>query len=113
MLVAPLPGHPRGIQGVVVHEGEFLPVLAWEDLPGGVAPSSHPQALVVLRSRLGILIEKLFGTLEVDPTTCLDPELEEPWRPWLGAMVRSEGKDLPLLDADRLVALLRAFRSDR
>ena len=43
--VAPLPGRSRGIQGVVFYQGEFLPVLAWEDLPGCLAVPGPSMAL--------------------------------------------------------------------
>jgi hypothetical protein len=55
----------------------------------------------------------MFGTVEVDSDAWIDPPSEDPWRAWLGAMVQQETGNLPLLDADRLVALLHAFRSER
>jgi hypothetical protein len=98
--------------GVVVHEGEFLPVLAWNDLPGCTGAGHKPEALAVLRPRLGIFLDHMFGTVQVDQNDWLDPAPEEPWRAWLGAIVHCNKQDLPLLDADRLVALLHAFRSE-
>jgi chemotaxis signal transduction protein len=110
--VALLPGRPRGIKGVVVHEGEFLPVLAWEEMPGCRVAKGQPEALAVLRPRLGIFLDQMFGTVDVDPGSWIEPPPEDPWRAWLGAMVHGVTGDLPLLDADRLVALLHAFRSE-
>ncbi len=110
MAVSVLPGRPKGIQGVVVHEGEFLPVLAWTDLPGIAAVNRNAQALAVLRLRLGLQLEEQSGVLDLNPETWTDPEPTEPWQPWLMAMVPLDGKPVPVLDADRLLAVLRGLR---
>jgi len=110
MSISLLPGRPRGIQGVVVHEGEFLPVLAWTDLPGLSVGNRKPQALAVLRLRLGLPLEAQCGVLDSNPETWVDPETTEPWQSWLLAMVPLDGKLVPVLDADRLLAVLRALR---
>jgi len=111
--VAPLPGHPRGIQGVVFYQGEFLPVLAWEELPGGRRPSCEPVAMAVLRRRLGLPIERLIGT--IDPPLEAWREVEEPdaMGAWLGRVCRFGDLELRAVDPDRLVALLRRFREER
>ncbi|MBI1752270.1 MAG: chemotaxis protein CheW [Acidobacteria bacterium] len=110
--VSPLPGRPAGIAGVVVYEGEFLPVLAWDELPGCVAPPGRPQALAVLRPRLGIPLERLVGTTDLPHGILREPEESDPALPWLGGVAHEEGQVFRLLDADRLVALLRRFRGE-
>jgi chemotaxis signal transduction protein len=111
--VAPLPGRPRGIQGVVIHQGEFLPVLAWEDLPGGEAASAPPVALAVLRPRLGIPLERMMGMVDEWPADWQEPGEDDPTRSWSGAAVLIDGAEVRLLDAERLISLLRRFRNDR
>ena len=70
----PLPGGLPGIQGVVIHHGEFLPVLAWEDLPGGRRLEGPPEALAVLRTRLALPLERLVRTLDELPGPWSEPE---------------------------------------
>ena len=111
--VAPLPGRPRGIQGVVIHQGEFLPVLAWEDLPGCQVPPTRPVALAVLRPRLGVPLERLIGTVDLPPDAWREADETDPAAAWLGGMTRMGDRDLRMVDPDRLVALLRRFRGAR
>jgi chemotaxis signal transduction protein len=111
--VAPLPGSPRGIQGVVIHQGEFLPVLAWEDLPGCLAQPAPPMALAVLRPRLGVPLERIIGTIDLPPGARREADETDPAMAWLGGVGRMGDRDLPMVDPDRLVALLRRFRAER
>ena len=109
----PLPGALPGIQGVVLHQGEFLPVLAWEDLPGGRRPEGPPEALAVLRTRLALPLERLVGTLEELPGPWVEPGDDDAARSWLGASVQLRGVAVRQLDVDGLLDLLRRFRSER
>ena len=111
--VSRLPGRPQGIQGVVIHQGEFLPVLAWEDLPGCPVPASAPTAMAVLRPRLAVPIDRLIGMIDASSALVQALDEEDPSKAWSGGMLQAEGQDLRLLDPDRLVALLRRFRGDR
>lgn len=111
--VSPIPGGARGIQGVVMHQGEFLPVLAWEDLPGCKAPAGSVTALAVLRPRLGLPIERVVGTLGTLPEPWRATEEAEPGSAWSGGSGMVGTLELRLVDPDRLVALLRRLRGDR
>ena len=111
--VTPLPGRPQGIQGVVVYQGEFMPVLAWEDLPGCPAPTIAPVALAVLRPRLAIPIDQMVGMIEVAAATLINLDEHDPAIGWSGGLLRVGGLELRLLDPERLIALLRRFRDDR
>jgi len=111
--IAPLPGRPKGIAGVVVYEGEFLPVLAWEDLPGCPDQPGQPTAMAVLRPRLGLPLERLIGTTDLPHGILREPEESDPASSWLGGAAEEEGQVFRLVDADRLIALLRRFRGDR
>ncbi len=111
--VAPLPGRPRGIQGVVIHQGEFLPVLDWKNLPGCKEPSTSTAALAVLRPRLGIPLERMMGMVDVLPEGWRETEVDDPAWPWAGAAGLIGGVPVALLDAERLIRLLRRFRSER
>lgn len=110
--VAPLPGRPKGVRGVVIHQGEFLPVLAWEDLPGCRAAAA-PVALAVLRPRLGIPLDRMLGLVDSWPGGWAEPGSDDPTRAWAGAAGSIDGADGRLLDADRLISLLRRFRTER
>lgn len=111
--ISPLPGRPAGILGVVIFQGEFLPVLAWEDLPGCPRSAALPTALAVLRPRLAIPIERIIGM--IDPSASHLPGVEEidPASGWSGGHLQAGELELRLLDPDRLIALLRRFRADR
>lgn len=98
---------------MVIHQGEFLPVLAWGDLPGCRPEPGPPVALAVLRPRLGMPLDRLLGTLDLEPDAWRDPPDDDPWRTWIDAVGRVGERDLPRVDLDRLVALLRRFRSTR
>lgn len=112
MPVYPLPGSPRGIQGVVIHQGEFLPVLAWEDLPGCLLPPATPMALAVLRPRLGVPLEGIVGTIDLPPEAWQEADEADPAITWLDGLARVGDRHLRVVDPDRLVALLRRFRSE-
>ncbi len=111
--VAPLPGRPRGIQGVVVHQGEFLPVLAWGDLPGCPIFPGRPTALAVLRRRLGLPLEAIFGNQSLPAEGWCDLDADDPLAPWLGGTCQVEQGRLWWLEPSRLVAHLRRFRGER
>ena len=113
MPVSPLQGGSRGIAGLVVHHGEFLPVLAWGEFPGCEASSEPPMALAVLRFRLGLPLDWLGGTLDLEPEAWRETPIDDPWGPWIDAVVRVGERDLPRLDLDRLISLLRRFRDER
>jgi chemotaxis signal transduction protein len=111
--IAALPGRLRGIQGVVFHQGEFLPVLAWEDLPGCQAPPAAPTAMAVLRPRLGLPLERMIGMRDMPADGWREVDEQDPAAAWLGGVCGVGGKELRLVDPDRLIALLRRFRGDR
>jgi chemotaxis signal transduction protein len=111
--VAPLPGRPRGIQGVVIYQGEFLPVLAWQDLPGCQSPPGPPAALVVLRPRLGLPVERVFGTVTPPAEAWRELDHGDPRERWLGGTCRQGDQTLLLVDPDRLFALLHRLREER
>jgi chemotaxis signal transduction protein len=113
MAVSPLPGGSQGIAGLVVHHGEFLPVLAWNELPGCRAGAEPPMALAVLRLRLGLPLERLGGTLDLEPEVWRETPADDPWAPWVDAVARIGDVDLPRIDLDRLISLLRRFRDER
>lgn len=111
--VAPLPGRPQGIQGVVVYQGEFLPVLAWNDLPGCQRSPSAPVAMAVSKSRLGIPLDRMIGTVELAPGSLRDLDEDDPVASWMGAVCQVGDQCFRVLDTDRLIACLRRFRNDR
>lgn len=112
-VVSPLPGRPPGILGVVIFQGEFLPVLAWEDLPGCPRSEALPTALAVLRPRLAIPIDRIIGMIDLAAARLRGPEEHDPASGWSGGHLRVGDRELRLVDPDRLVALLRRFRADR
>lgn len=111
--VTPIPSGPPGIRGVVLHHGEFLPVLDWGVLGGDPGPAAPPAVLAVLRPRLGLPLEGLAGTVEVPEGSWNDPPAEDAWRTILSGRCRLDGQDLPVLDPDRLLALLHRLRKAR
>jgi len=111
--VSPLPGRPQGILGVVIFQGEFLPVLAWEDLPGCPRSTALPTALAVLRPRLAIPIDRIIGMIDLSAAHLRGLEEHDPASGWSGGHLQAGDRELRLVDPDRLVALLRRFRGDR
>ena len=106
--ITPLPGPSRGIQGVVLHQGEFLPVLAWGDLPGCAGPLAPHPVLAVLRPRLAVPVERMLGLVDALPEDWAEPEDEtHAWASLAGAL---DDLQVALLDPERLVNLLRRFR---
>ncbi len=110
--ITPLPGRLAGIAGVVLHQGEFLPVLSWEDLPGSSPRVTHT-AFAVLKRRLAIPLERLDGTLDLDKSRPLKPAKDDPWAALITCVLKVEGQRVPLLDADKLLALLHQNKVDR
>jgi chemotaxis signal transduction protein len=111
--VSDLPGRPRGIQGVMIYQGEFLPVLAWADLPGcGVTPGL-PVAMVVLRPRLALPIERLIGMISPPPDAWQETDESKARDAWLGGVCKVGDLSWPLVDPDRLITLLQRLRGDR
>lgn len=111
--VSPLPGRPKGIQGVVVYQGEFLPVLAWEDLPGCQGPQAPPMALAVLRPRLALPIERMIGAMDPPPGFRREVDETDPTHGWVSGIWEVESQLFRLVDSDRLIALLQRFRGHR
>ena len=109
--VTSLPGGPPGIQGVILHQGEFLPVLDWGAVPEATRPGP-PVVIAVLRPRLGLPLEGLAGTLDLPQAGLMDPE-GDPWAPVLSGLCQAGGEALPVLDPDRLLALLHRLRKVR
>ncbi len=99
--------------GVVIYQGEFLPVVSWEDLPGTGRVSGSTVALAVLRPRLGLPIERLLGTLDELPGTWSSVTEAHPAGAWLQGLCHGEGQVWQVIDPDRLVALLRQYRGER
>ena len=98
---------------MVFHQGEFLPVLAWRDLQGCKVGSESPMALAILRFRLAMPLDRLGVTLDLGPDIWRKPAKMDPWHSWINAVGRIGGRDLPRMDVDRLLALLRGFRDGR
>jgi len=111
--VTPIPGGPPGIQGVVLHQGEFLPVLDWTAIEGCPARLEPAVAMAVLRPRLGLPLEGLTGTVDAPEEGWRDPAEGDPWAPIMAGLCQVGGRDLPLLDPDRLLALLHRLRKAR
>ncbi len=111
--ISPLPGRPKGIQGVVVYYGEFLPVLAWEDLPGCEVPQAPPMAMAVLRPRLALPIERMIGSLTLPPGFWREVDETDPTHGWVSRGCDLDGLFFRLVDSDRLIALLQRFRGHR
>ena len=108
-----LPGGPRGIEGVVLHQGEFLPVLDWGAMAGASGPLPPASVMAVLRRRLGLPLERLVGTLEVPEAGWREAPDSDPWHPILAGLCKVEEQEVPLLDPERLLALRHRFRKDR
>ena len=98
---------------MVVYQGEFLPILAWEDFPGCQAPPGEPMAMAVLRRRLGLPLEELVGTMDPPAESWLEAEEDDEAGSWLSGLCRVDGLELRRVDPDRLIALLHRFREDR
>ena len=111
--ISPLPGRPPGIQGVVIYQGEFLPVLAWEDIPGCPSSKLPPMTMAVLRPRLAIPLERMIGMIDLSTGTNQDANENDLTVTWTGGRVRMGALDFRVLDPDRLIALLRRFRGER
>jgi len=112
--ITPLPGPLLGIAGVMLYQGEFLPVLAWEDLPGVDGTPVPPVAMAILKRRLALPLEFLSGALEPGQGGWqINPPGEDPWAPFLVSVCASEGPNLPFLDPDKLIDWLHRRRSER
>lgn len=111
--VSPLPGRPQGIQGVVIFQGEFLPVLAWKDLPGCPDLVGSPTAMAVLRPRLAIPMDRMMGMIEASDTLLRKTDENDPVSSWSSGLLLLGSQELRVLDPVRLIALLRRFRGDR
>lgn len=111
--VSVLPGGPLGIQGVIIHQGEFLPVLAWKDLPGTTDSVGATEALAVLRRRLGLPLERLLGAVEAGEAPWKPVPESDPWHGVFAGLCPVAGRDLPVLDPDRLIGLLHRLRQER
>jgi chemotaxis signal transduction protein len=111
--IAPLPGRPRGIQGVMIYQGEFLPVLAWADLPGCQSKPGRPVAMAVLRPRLGLPIERLIGMISPPPEAWHGVDEGDALDRWQSGACKVGDQTLILVDPDRLIALLQRLRGDR
>jgi hypothetical protein len=97
----------------MIYQGEFLPVLAWEDLTGVRSPLGKPVAMVVLRPRLALPIERLLGMISPSQDAWLDAALGEAREPWIGGTCRVGALTLSLVDPDRLITMVQALRRER
>lgn len=111
--ITPLPGGPPGIQGVVLYQGEFLPVLDWTALQGCPARLEPAVVMAVLMPRLGLPLEGLTGTMEAPEEGWSDPAEGDLWAPILAKVCRVGGEELALLDPGHLLAVLHRLRKDR
>ncbi|MEI6592776.1 MAG: chemotaxis protein CheW [Holophagaceae bacterium] len=109
MAIQPLPGASRGIEGVVLHNGAFLPVLAWRDLPACDGPSPPPSLLVVLR-RFGLPVVRVVGMVAL-PEDAWESEPEELARGWSGGRIAQGQGWGRKLEPERLLGLLRELRA--
>ena len=109
-MVEPLPGGPRGIAGVVLYGGSFLPVLAWADLPACATPLLPPTLLVVLR-RFGLPVVRVEGMVSLDEEAW-EPEPELLARGWSGGRVALQHGWGRKVDPERLVGVLRELRCE-
>ena len=109
--ISSLPGRSRGIQGVMIYQGEFLPVLAWEDLPGSQASIGKPVAMAVLRPRLALPIERLIGMISPPPDSWREMMNGDARDPWAGGTCRRGDQTLLLLDPDRLITVIQQLRA--
>ena len=104
----PLPGAPRGIAGVVLHAGAFLPVLAWGDLPACGVPSPPPRLLAVLRA-FGLPVVRVVGMVSLREDAW-EAEPEDLARGWSGGRISLAQGWGRKLDPERLLGLLRELR---
>lgn len=112
--IAPLPGPLPGIAGVILHQGEFLPVLDWAALPGATAPARPTVAMAILKRRLALPLEFLSGALEGGRENLkMEPPGADPWAPFMVCACVVEGPPLPLLDSDKLIDWLHQRRAGR
>ncbi len=112
--VTPLPGPLPGIAGVVLYEGEFLPVLDWGALPGAGGEVAGATSMAVLKRRLALPLEFLSGALEGGREGMrIEPPGEDPWAPFMVCACAIEGPALPLLDPDKLIDWLHQRRTSR
>ncbi len=112
--VTPLPGPLPGIAGVVLHEGEFLPVLDWNALPGTGGDAAAVTSMAVLKRRLALPLEFLSGALEGKREDLrIEPPGDDPWAPFMVCACAIEGPALPLLDPDKLIDWLHQRRAVR
>jgi len=112
MPISPIPGVPPGIQGVVIHQGEFLPVLDWQVLPGCPARPSTPSALAVLKPRLSLPLDRLIGMIEIPADAWREPDAADPANEWIGGLAQLGDSEFRLVDPDRIISLLRRLRGD-
>ncbi len=108
MAIQPLPGASRGIEGVVLHNGAFLPVLAWRDLPACDGPSPPPSLLVVLR-RFGLPVVRVAGMVSMREDVW-EAEPEGLARGWSGGRVTLDQRWGRKLNPERMLGLLRGLR---
>jgi chemotaxis signal transduction protein len=109
-----LPGSLPGIAGVILHQGEFLPVLDWAALPGAAGPPRPPVAMAILKRRLALPLEFLSGALEGGrENLTVESPGADPWAPFMVCACAVEGSPLPLLDSDKLIDWLHRRRAGR
>lgn len=110
--VRPLPGPVPGISGVILHQGEFLPVLDWAGLPGTPGQVVWATALAVLKRRLALPLESLDGVLDsVGESSGFGVADGDPWEEIVACICPVGEARFPLLDADKLVAWLHHQRA--
>lgn len=110
--VTPLPGPLPGLSGVILHQGEFLPVLDVAALPGVAGAQVAPVAMAILKRRLALPLEFLSGALEGGREGLkVEPPGQDPWSPIMVCACAVEGPPLPLLDPDKLIDWLHLRRT--
>ena len=97
------PADTPGLEGVMAHHGEPLPVLRWEDF----AVSGPPRALVaVLKRRVGIPIERVIEVRALEGTAQVGLKRGDAWNPLLGHRRRLSGHSHGMLEVEKLLSLL-------
>lgn len=97
------PAPTPGLEGVMAHHGEPLPILCWEDFSVAVPP----RALVaVLKRRLGIPIDRVLEVRALEGTSQVGLKRGDAWNGLLGHRRRLSGHSHGVLEVEKLLSLL-------